>query len=170
MKTCRKCDTVKPLNEFWRESRFKDGYRNECKDCSRSANRRYFSVQANKDRANAKNTVRRRLPNYRFNMARKTARYKGKSWTLTFEEYKELIKLGCYYHGGKLNPTGIGLDRLDNSKGYLPDNVVPCCKECNEIKGDSLTADEAIVAISALTQFRKEKSDGLYAYRQPLQG
>lgn len=27
-----------------------------------------------------------------------------------------------------------GLDRVDNRRGYLPDNVVPCCKICNYAK------------------------------------
>jgi hypothetical protein len=28
-----------------------------------------------------------------------------------------------------------GIDRVDNSKGYTPENTVPCCKICNKIKG-----------------------------------
>ena len=29
-----------------------------------------------------------------------------------------------------------GIDRIDSSKGYTPDNVVPCCKICNKAKMD----------------------------------
>lgn len=28
-----------------------------------------------------------------------------------------------------------GIDRVDNEKGYIPDNVVPCCGVCNFMKG-----------------------------------
>ena len=28
----------------------------------------------------------------------------------------------------------MGIDRGDNSKGYLPENLVPCCKGCNRAK------------------------------------
>jgi len=28
-----------------------------------------------------------------------------------------------------------GIDRVDNSKGYIPTNVVPCCGVCNFMKG-----------------------------------
>lgn len=29
-----------------------------------------------------------------------------------------------------------GIDRIDNNKGYTIDNVVPCCKMCNQAKND----------------------------------
>lgn len=35
--------------------------------------------------------------------------------------------------GGNLTYNGI--DRKNNTLGYLPDNVVPCCKTCNWAKG-----------------------------------
>lgn len=37
----------------------------------------------------------------------------------------------CYYCSGPLSETGFALDRVDNSLGYVPDNVVPCCPKCN---------------------------------------
>lgn len=33
MKTCNKCNIEKPLNDFYRRSDAKDGYRNDCKSC-----------------------------------------------------------------------------------------------------------------------------------------
>jgi len=32
-----------------------------------------------------------------------------------------------------------GLDRIDNAKGYILDNVVPCCKHCNYAKRNMST-------------------------------
>jgi hypothetical protein len=29
-----------------------------------------------------------------------------------------------------------GLDRIDNRKGYVSDNIVPCCSDCNLAKRD----------------------------------
>lgn len=37
----------------------------------------------------------------------------------------------------------VGIDRIDNSKGYEPDNCVPCCKVCNLAK-NTMTRDEFI--------------------------
>jgi phosphopantetheine adenylyltransferase len=67
-------------------------------------------------------------------------------FTLTFEQFKELIFKPCVYCGAeKINQTKYqrgegtlhwnGVDRVDSSKGYTIDNVVPCCKICNRAKG-----------------------------------
>lgn len=52
--------------------------------------------------------------------------------------------------------------RLDNSKGYTSENVVPCCKECNMLRGNRLTPEETKVVTNALKQFRS-KQNGTYS-------
>lgn len=37
MKICSKCNINKPLKEFWKESKSKDGYRSWCKSCCRKS-------------------------------------------------------------------------------------------------------------------------------------
>ena len=68
---------------------------------------------------------------------------KGKEWNLTEEEYTNLVNQNCKYCGMK-NDTeaGVGLDRLDNSKGYLKDNVVSCCIDCNYVRGNRFSPEE----------------------------
>ena len=34
-----------------------------------------------------------------------------------------------------------GIDRVDSTKGYIPDNVVPCCDDCNTAKGSKSEAE-----------------------------
>jgi hypothetical protein len=60
---------------------------------------------------------------------------------LTKETFSILIKENCYYCGNSPNMNmhvgkqlKNGIDRLDNSKGYLIDNVVTCCGDCNFAK------------------------------------
>ena len=71
---------------------------------------------------------------------------------LSEEQFREITQMNCYYCGAKPNNVARsfhsrrnyvygGLDRVDNTKGYTIDNVVPCCKICNRAKG-GLTVQE----------------------------
>lgn len=77
---------------------------------------------------------------------------------LTLPQIKAVMKVPCSYCGKE--PSNIhrlrykvdgkyrrgvdpsmevrwsGLDRVDSTKGYIPGNVVPCCRECNRMKTD----------------------------------
>jgi len=54
-------------------------------------------------------------------------------WKLTDEESVALVfKNQCTYCGTQ---GDLGIDRIDSSKAYTIDNVVPCCSMCNIIKG-----------------------------------
>jgi 5-methylcytosine-specific restriction endonuclease McrA len=84
-----------------------------------------------------------------------TSRYRE----LDFDIFYNLSQLNCHYCGrppyrtmnrvhtgetGSFSQNQIengfftynGLDRVDNSKKHTPDNVVPCCKECNTAKSN----------------------------------
>lgn len=52
----------------------------------------------------------------------------------------------CHYCG-KTDWHELGCDRIDNSLPHTPDNVVPCCAECNKKRG-SRTYDEYMRLIS----------------------
>ena len=68
------------------------------------------------------------------------------TFKLSMKDVKNICKQTCFYCGtspkyivkvrNKFGNDFIynGIDRVDNSKGYTPDNVVPCCKKCNQAK------------------------------------
>jgi hypothetical protein len=66
---------------------------------------------------------------------------------LSILEFMALWQLPCYYCGAII-PT-IGIDRVDNTKGYQFQNVVPCCSTCNFMKM-SLTQDQFYAHIRAI--------------------
>lgn len=54
--------------------------------------------------------------------------------TLTAEWIvKNIFSQPCHYCG-KTDWTKMGCDRIDNSLPHTPENVVPCCAECNRKK------------------------------------
>jgi 5-methylcytosine-specific restriction endonuclease McrA len=75
---------------------------------------------------------------------RASAGQRGYVFEITREDFKALASLPCHYCG--VPPSNIkstaagdyvyqGLDRVDNNRGYVLDNLVPCCTKCNLSKG-----------------------------------
>lgn len=99
----------------------------------------------------------------RYNYAKKEAKskHKGKSkydFKLTQKEYLEILgDRTCFYCKGIVGDKGIGLDRIDSSKCYFKENVVPCCTKCNILKCELLTQTELIEVIKLLKNLRKGK-------------
>jgi len=92
------------------------------------------------------------------------AKKRGLEWTLTVEEAFELFQGNCHYCGIKpcttLKVNGCrgefvynGIDRKDSDIGYLPNNVVSCCKFCQYAKR-SLPYDEFIVHLRRAGKFQ----------------
>lgn len=59
-----------------------------------------------------------------------TENNRGES-TLTKEWIVENIFSKPCHYCGESDWTKLGCDRIDNSKPHTPENVVPCCFECN---------------------------------------
>jgi hypothetical protein len=94
--------------------------------------------------------------NGKFIDGRDTAKEDGREWSLNFAEYVMEISSGCFYCGADLLTIGgVSLDRIDNSKGYTLDNVLPCCGNCNMIRGNKLTVEEMQHAMIAVLTVRK---------------
>jgi hypothetical protein len=83
----------------------------------------------------------------------RNAKHCGHEVTLSFDEYKFLASQPCAYCGeppekrpsqrGRASVFASGIDRVDNSKGYTKENVVPCCTWCNRAKNNT-TKEEFI--------------------------
>ena len=58
-----------------------------------------------------------------------------RGFDLTFAQFMTFWQKPCWYCGE--TPETIGLDRVDNSKGYTLRNVVSCCSSCNLAKLDA---------------------------------
>ena len=71
---------------------------------------------------------------------KRAAKYRGIEHTLTEMEMLRLIKLQCSYCGAQPNPLN-GIDRIDNSRGYVEGNVITACSTCNYAKRD-MTLEE----------------------------
>lgn len=115
-KKCYYCGEFKDISEFHHNKCTADGYTNMCKECSR-------------------HTLERRYKGYR-----QGAKIRNLDFNLTKEEFNEITKMPCNYCGEYsgvfLGVHFCGIDRIDSNKGYIKDNVVPCCEMCNRMKLD----------------------------------
>lgn len=92
---------------------------------------------------------------YRFYSGTKTAQRMKREWTISFMEWQQIITKNCYYCNTTLiGIRGTSLDRIDNTKGYILSNVLPCCGWCNGIRSNRLTVEEAKIAIQAILEYR----------------
>lgn len=101
---------------------------------------------------------RERTPKRRYQTAKNDAKRRGLEFNLSFDYWQIEVNKTCHYCRdvlGKRSETTVGLDRLDNSKGYVEGNVASCCAFCNFTKGDRLTSEEMRVVANALIQMRK---------------
>ena len=78
-----------------------------------------------------------------FSSYRKNARRDNREFNIDEDKFYILTQSNCFYCGVK--PSRLkksfdelyynGVDRLDNTRGYEENNVVPCCWNCNVLKG-----------------------------------
>lgn len=81
-------------------------------------------------------------PKLLLNNCKNRSRIKGFDCNLTIDWVKENItSKSCIYCG---ETHRIGCDRIDNSKGYTIDNVIPCCGDCNRIRSNKYSVEETI--------------------------
>lgn len=72
----------------------------------------------------------------RYTRLKAAAKVRGLELRISFEEYQRLVSGStCEYCSNSLPETGGGLDRVNWKTGYTLENVVPCCKSCNDKKG-----------------------------------
>lgn len=95
---------------------------------------------------------------------------RGYEWALDDATVEALIFSACHYCGTKGGntirrkdrdgtPTRYnGIDRMDNSRGYVAGNVVPCCGQCNRAKG-TLTYEAFTGWVDALVRHRSQLAE-----------
>jgi hypothetical protein len=159
LKTCKKCKKTFPNTEefFYADAQ---GYlRGNCRWCQsksvykRSKEREILdpqfkkyqqlkSAQWRKKKCAADPIYRQKvnqasldyyhIPEHKYKAYQRGAIQRGHSWELTYPQFETLLCQPCFYCGAH---SKVGVDRVDNTQGYTVDNSVPCCADCNMLKG-----------------------------------
>lgn len=83
-----------------------------------------------------------------------SARDRKIKFNVSFRKMKQLMsRKTCYYTGERFTETIIrSIDRVDNDRGYLDDNIVVCTVKINGIK-DNLTLNQIDSLNNKIKQF-----------------
>jgi len=92
------------------------------------------------------------------------ARYRNLVWQLTDDEFDSLTAGNCFYCGQSPSKEKVtrgqngsfiynGIDRKDNTQGYIMDNVVTCCHVCNRAKR-AMLFDDFVTWLNQLSEYR----------------
>jgi hypothetical protein len=83
----------------------------------------------------------------------KSAQKRGLDFALSKARFLALILEPCFFCAYQKDGEVNGLDRIDNNKGYVDENVTSCCTTCNFLKG-SQHPQEFLDKLGAIHRFR----------------
>lgn len=87
-----------------------------------------------------------------FKMYERNAKKANRDFSLTLAFFSTFWQKPCFYCGEDIDT--IGIDRIDNSIGYIEDNIVSCCKLCNLMKR-SLSQKEFLLKCRKISQLHE---------------
>ncbi len=163
MRTCPRCRTEKELSCFGKNKNNPNGLQTYCKTCCHEYAKGYFKKHRDRVLAAMRDyqkisyrthpelhaeRTRRYLERIKGNPPRASVRFAtykqvakrdSKDFQISREQFMSFWQQPCYYCGMSIQT--IGLDRVNNERGYCMDNIVPCCKTCNRAKNDLTRAE-----------------------------
>ena len=95
-------------------------------------------------------------PKGRYSVYKRGAKKRGLPFELTMEQFMMFWNKPCRYCGKKID--GIGIDRMENDKGYVIGNVTACCTEHNIAKQD-MDEHQFIASCQAVVDHCKKQGE-----------
>lgn len=152
-KVCKRCGRELPLSEFNKRKVAKDGYDCWCKECRKEYNKQYreehkeekaeYMKQYEQEHKEERTEYFRQYYSTPIGRASHLVsgyrqedkkRNRGEC-TITPEWIADNIFTKPCHWCGETDWHKLGCDRIDNDKPHTPDNVNPCCEECNKKRG-----------------------------------
>lgn len=150
MKKCRKCTSEKPIVEFQKDSRRKDGHTTLCKSCAADYSNQWH--RDNRDRHNK--YLRKRwykqkakFPNkHLWWLAKRRSREDGVKFTIKpsdilVPEICPAFKKKLGFKKGSYSPWAPSLDRIIPKLGYVPGNIVVISHKANTMKSNATLSE-----------------------------
>jgi hypothetical protein len=174
LKECADCEDVKDIKMFSKDKNRTDGHYVYCKACVKiksherylknredileknniwkEENRDYYLAQQREYSKEYSQTLKGKYRQYK-----NGATVRNLGFDLTIEAFTAYWQLPCNYCGDEIET--IGIDRIDNTKGYFGSNIVPCCEACNRAKGIGTEKDLITHCQKVVRKAAKDKKE-----------
>ena len=116
MKHCKRCGADKPLSDFHKDSKAKDGHCFYCKECNKKKTRAHYAEHVDKDAEKARGKARSQNGDYR------NYQYL-KKYGITLDQYNDLLEK----QGGKCAICGITREECNDKRALPVDHDHECC-------------------------------------------
>ena len=157
-KKCYICKKILTSKTSYKDISKKNMLMSRCKKChnkivnERRKNNGYYKSEAFKK----KDKIKRNSINGKYRTYIHSAKIRNYEFNISKEEFIKLWQKNCYYCGDSIET--IGIDRVDNKKGYTINNIVSCCGRCNIMK-NTMEKDEFIKHCNKIvTNFNSSKN------------
>jgi len=157
IKICSMCFRELSHTAFYFRNKERTKSLSYCKDCDKEKSKKWGKLNKTKKALNAKRyrechkerihqrekevygprrksarKVYNQSPRGKYKNYKAEAKHRELDFSLTIEDFNKFWQLLCRYCGSPIET--IGLDRVDNTRGYELNNIVPCCIICNTMK------------------------------------
>lgn len=127
------------IAKYHKEWRKKTNYRYKLTEEQKEQNRKRAKLYrlTNKEYCKAKYKEWRKTPIGRASHQISNYKSRDKKYNREIPDFdakwmvENIYSKPCYYCG-ETDWTKLGCDRIDNTKGHTKDNIVTCCKKCND--------------------------------------
>jgi len=103
-----------------------------CNNCNKKFEPKYlWQIYCSSQCSKSYHRERRKSSIFQFRNCKSSAKERGLVWELSENEFDILNNNSCVYCESN---EKIGIDRVDNNRGYIKDNCVSCCIVCNKMK------------------------------------
>lgn len=100
---------------------------NKCGEKFKKNNQHNICSKCRKTHKDYNSTFNHKYSSYRCGAAKR-----GYEFSLSKNDFAMFYNTDCTYCGDHID--GVGIDRVDNTKGYTLENSVACCEKCNRLK------------------------------------
>ena len=162
MKFCTKCSKEVKLSNFHKDKTSKDGLYRWCKDCKRDYDKNYRKSEKIQSYYNSEeykdskiSYINKNYLKHKLNTLKAKIKFSGRNLEFSINEKDLQVVEYCPLLGIKLNYKKVrgvfdwsiaSIDRIDNTKGYIPGNVWIISRLANTMKG--MASKEELITFS----------------------